>query len=127
MRREFPAKVRKAVFARASGKCEKCSAVLKTGEGEIDHILPDALGGKPELANAMLLCRICHVAKSGDDVRRVRKADRQKAIYVGSKKPAGKLRSRGFPPVAKAPKPSSKQALPPRQIYAAVQRRQMEE
>jgi 5-methylcytosine-specific restriction protein A len=36
-RREFPRKVRAAVFLRAGGCCEGCGARLKTGEGEVDR------------------------------------------------------------------------------------------
>ncbi|MFP1634121.1 HNH endonuclease [Zhengella sp. ZM62] len=115
-RSEFPAKVRKSVFARANGKCEKCAAALKTGEGEIDHILPCALGGEPTIANARLLCRVCHVEKTGDDVRRVRKADRQKAKQTGASRPKGKLKSRGFEPTEK-PRKIDKSALPPRRLF----------
>lgn len=110
-RAEFPAKVRKAAFARADGRCEKCSAVLKTGEGEVDHVLPDALGGEPVLANAQVLCRVCHVEKTADDVRRMRKADRQKAKQTGVSRPKGTMKSRGFVPTDKTRK-IDKNALP---------------
>jgi hypothetical protein len=45
-RREFSRKVRKQAIERANGKCENkaCGAVLKSGEAEIDHILPCELG-----------------------------------------------------------------------------------
>lgn len=36
-RREFPRKVKQAALDRAAGKCEKCTAVLKPREGEVDH------------------------------------------------------------------------------------------
>jgi 5-methylcytosine-specific restriction protein A len=121
-RREFPAKVRKAVFTRAAGKCEACSAVLKKGEGEVDHILPDALGGKPELANAMLLCRVCHKAKSGADVGRIRKADREQKKHLGITRPKQSIRSAGFPKPDK-PERVGKQALPPRPMFTMKETR----
>lgn len=107
-RREFPRKVRQAAIERAAGHCERCKAVLKVGEAEIDHILPDVLGGEPILANAMVLCRVCHKAKSADDIRRTRKADRVRDRRTGAMpKPLRPLVSRGFahtkPP--RAPKP----------------------
>ncbi len=104
MRKEFGAKVRKAVFNRAAGHCEKCKAALKTSEGELDHVLPDALGGEPVAANAMLLCRVCHVEKTGGDVKKIRKADRQRNNHTGAAQPKGKLKSAGFPAKAKAAK-----------------------
>jgi 5-methylcytosine-specific restriction endonuclease McrA len=116
-RKEFPQKVRKAVFARANGKCERCSAVLKTGEGEIDHVLPDGLSGKPELVNAMLLCRVCHLGKSGEDIRSMRRADRQNAMQTGVKRPTGTLQSKGFPQSPKKEKAPQRASLPPRSLY----------
>ena len=47
-RKEFSRKVKAAIIKRAAGRCEACKAALKPGEGDVDHILPDALGGKPE-------------------------------------------------------------------------------
>lgn len=111
-RSNFPAKVRKAAIDRANGKCEKCAAVLKTGEAEVDHILPDGLGGEPILANAQVLCRVCHKDKTGDDVRRMRKADRQKAKQTGAARPKGTMKSRGFDKTDK-PRKIDKTALPP--------------
>jgi 5-methylcytosine-specific restriction protein A len=102
MRLEFSRKVRAAIIARAAGKCEACTAVLKHGEGEVDHILPCALGGKPEAANGWLLCRVCHGEKTANDIRSMRKADRQRDKASGAVRPAGKIHSAGF---AKSPKP----------------------
>lgn len=120
-RRDFSRKVRKAAIARAAGHCEKCKATLKLREGEVDHILPDVLGGEPVLANAQVLCRLCHAEKSGDDLRRTRKADRQ------GDKASGAMRRRivDTPKMQSAPMPTSpraagrqpKQALPPKPMF----------
>lgn len=77
---EFTRKTRNQVFERAKGCCEnnRCGAVLKPGEGEYDHILPAELGGDASVANCMLLCRPCHKAKTADDIKRIRKSDRQR-------------------------------------------------
>jgi 5-methylcytosine-specific restriction protein A len=107
VRREFPRKVKSAALKRAAGKCDKCSAALKPREGDVDHILPDILGGEPTLANAQVLCRVCHAEKTADDVRRTRKADRARDKSTGAVRPAGKLANRGFPKSQK-PKPPSK-------------------
>lgn len=66
-RREFSRKVRAQAHLRANGRCEACSARLKLGEGEYDHILPDELGGEPTLENCKL---ICVVWPQGQDRRR---------------------------------------------------------
>jgi 5-methylcytosine-specific restriction protein A len=79
-RQEFPAKVKDQAFARSKGLCEKrgCGLPLQVGKFTYDHILPDALGGKPVLANCQVICRACDKIKTGEqDIPRIRKADRQ--------------------------------------------------
>lgn len=87
---EFSRKVRRQIIERAGGKCEKCGAVLKPGAGEIDHILAAELGGEATPANGRLLCKVCHKAKTADDVRRIRKADRQRDKATGAWKPSAR-------------------------------------
>lgn len=89
-RREFSRKVRAVVHLRAAGCCEACGARLKLGEGEYDHILPDVLGGEPTAENCKLICRVCHKAKTADDIRRIRKADRQRDRHTGAMKAASR-------------------------------------
>ncbi len=85
-RREFSRRDKLKIFARADGHCEGCGCKLWPGDAkEIDHTLPDALGGKPDIKNAKLLCHWCHKAKTKADVGRIRKADRQKATHQGLK------------------------------------------
>ena len=107
-RKEFPRKVKQAAIERANGHCEKCQAILKTGEGEVDHILPDALGGEPVLANAMVLCKTCHrgpEGKTAQDIRRIREADRARDKHSGAVRPSSKLATRD----KRAPKRLTKQ------------------
>ena len=122
-RKEFSRKVRLAAFTRANGCCEKCTRKLIGGElPEYDHILPDALGGKPTLENCQVLCAGCHAIKTGkEDVPRIRKSDRQRAAHVGAKLRNGAaLKSAGFTPAPKqlrASKPLSKIMPDRRPIY----------
>jgi len=95
-RLEFSRKVRKQIIDRADGKCEKCGSALKAGEGDADHILPSELGGKAEAANGQWLCKICHKAKTADDIKRIRKADRQRDKATGAVKPKGSMPNRGW-------------------------------
>lgn len=115
-RREFPRKVKQAALTRAAGRCEKCQAALKPREGEVDHILPDILGGEPVLSNAQVLCRVCHAEKSADDIRRTRKADKQRDKASGAIRPKQTIRSAPF---AKADKPERnvKPPLAPRILF----------
>lgn len=85
MRREFPAKVKVAAFQRANGNCEICGARLSVGKFRYDHKLPDALGGEPTLENCVVQCLGCDKPKTADDVRRIRKADRQRRNHIGAK------------------------------------------
>ena len=51
------AQIRREVYLRAQGKCEKCGS---THALEIDHIYPKALGGSDSAENLRLLCRHCN-------------------------------------------------------------------
>lgn len=117
MRREFPRKIKAAAIKRANGHCEKCSAALKPHEAEVDHILPDVLGGEPVLSNAQVLCRVCHAEKTAGDIRRTRKADRSRDKASGAVKPSSKLSTRNRPKA----KAVTKQSLPPRQLFKPIE------
>ncbi|HWD14187.1 MAG TPA: HNH endonuclease signature motif containing protein [Pseudochrobactrum sp.] len=113
---EFTRKIKAQIITRANGKCEKCSAILKAGEGEVDHILPCALGGEATVANGRLLCRVCHVEKTADDIRRVRKSDRQRD------KASGALRTKSALAGRKQPKPAlTKIVQKRRSLYEPIQ------
>lgn len=94
---EFNRKTRRIITDRAAGHCEKCKAVLKAHEGEIDHILPCELGGEATAANGRLICKVCHKEKTAVDVRRIRESDRQRDKASGVIRATGKMRSAGFP------------------------------
>lgn len=97
---EFTKKQRAEIWSRAAGRCEKCGAKLKVGEGEYDHVIPCALGGDATVNNAQLLCRVCHSGKTHKHDRpRISKAERQRAKFLGTwPKSRTPLRSRGFAP-----------------------------
>jgi 5-methylcytosine-specific restriction endonuclease McrA len=116
MRLEFSRKTKAIIIARAAGKCEACEAVLKPGEGDVDHILPCALGGEPTIANGRLICRVCHAEKTATDIRSIRKADRSRDKATGAIAPKQKIPGRGFP-VSQKPERPARPTLPPRQLY----------
>lgn len=122
-RLEFNRKTKAAIIARAAGKCEACEAVLKPGEGEVDHILPCALGGEPTVANGRLICRVCHVEKSATDIRRIRKADRARDKSTGAIAPKQKIRSAGFPVSQKSAARQTKIPLAPRALFKPADER----
>lgn len=54
--------------------CRHCRARdLVTPAVEVDHIKPKALGGKDEWDNTQSLCKQCHIEKTREDVRRIRR------------------------------------------------------
>jgi 5-methylcytosine-specific restriction endonuclease McrA len=112
-RKEFSKATKVEVIKRATKNgnvyCEACGALAK--KWEIDHVQPDGLCGSNLLANAQLLCRLCHVAKTKDDVARIAKAKRVEARALGVRK-RPTLKSRGFEKTAKPPKEPLR--LPPR-------------
>jgi 5-methylcytosine-specific restriction enzyme A len=119
-RREFSRKTRAQAFERAKGFCEGtgCGARLKPGEAQFDHILPAELGGEPALTNCQVLCHPCHKAKTADDIRRIRKGDRQRDRETGAmpKSP------RGFRTTVKSPAVSRHAPLPPKQLFREATR-----
>jgi len=80
----FSRKQRAEIALRAGGCCEKCSARLKVGEGDADHILPVELGGESVIENGQWLCRVCHKGKTANDVRMIRKSDRLRDHHSGA-------------------------------------------
>jgi hypothetical protein len=65
----------------------------------------------------MAICVQCHRFKTRNDVRQIRKSDRQRDKASGVVRPTGKLRSAPFPKSEKAAKRQSKPTLPPRNLY----------
>lgn len=115
-RLEFSRKTKAAIIARAAGRCEACSAVLKPGEGDVDHILPCELGGQPTAANGRLICKPCHKDKTAADVRQIRKSDRQRDKATGAARKPATIKSQGFARAEKQPKLATK-SLAPRALY----------
>lgn len=87
-RSEFNRKTRQLALDRAAGHCEVCTTPLATGKYIFDHRLPDALGGTNTLENCIVQCKACDAPKTKADIQRIRKADRQRAHYAGTKTPS---------------------------------------
>lgn len=90
MRREFPAKVKLAVYERClrNGKphCEDCGKLI-LGLPQYDHRTPDGLGGEPTIENCQALCGSCHRIKTHEHDRPIMaKADRQRKKAAGIKR-----------------------------------------
>jgi 5-methylcytosine-specific restriction endonuclease McrA len=110
-RREFPDSVKKAVRERAGYRCEypECdnSAI------EVDHIIPEALGGTSTYDNAQLLCTACHARKTKLNNKMVLKADK-KGGRVGQ---YARRKKRGGSSI-----PAKKNAWPPKGSRKIVSR-----
>jgi len=86
-RQEFPPRVKADAFTRAAGRCEKCTARLFVGKFAYDHVIPDAMGGKPTLENCEVLCNACHGVKTNTkDVPAIAKVKRIRAKHYGIRK-----------------------------------------
>lgn len=57
---KIPTKLRKAVLRRDGHQCQECGS---TQNLHVDHIYPEALGGKATMENLQALCRSCNCRK----------------------------------------------------------------
>ena len=128
-RTNFSKAVQRQAIARAAGQCEgllptgeRCPCRLQPGRFQVDHILPDGLGGPSILANAQVLCTACHIAKTARDVERIAKAKRQADAHAGVQDPHARALPVGRPlpsarPACRASTPLSKPLPPRRPLY----------
>lgn len=65
-RTKIPKKLRLAVTSRAQERCEFCLVRKRLVYGlmEVDHIIPESVGGATNLANLCLTCRWCNNFKA---------------------------------------------------------------
>ncbi len=59
--------IRYEVLSRAKFRCELCGISAEEKNLEVDHILPQSLGGKDDIANYQALCYSCNAAKRNTD------------------------------------------------------------
>jgi 5-methylcytosine-specific restriction endonuclease McrA len=118
-REEFSARVKRAAFKRAGGKCEGCERPIVKGRHEFDHDVEAWEGGDASLENCKVLCSggaaSCHSIKSKRATARRAKADAQKAQANNLKGPKKKF--------DRPPKPErvSKPLPPRRAMYKEIE------
>jgi len=99
-RRKLSRAEKMAIMARQGWLCGcGCDGPVWPGAHvEYDHVLARALGGVEALDNFDCLIRHCHRLKTGEDITRIAKAERQ-ARRTGKQKPGRNkraLKGRGF-------------------------------
>ena len=57
------AKDKRQLFDHQKRKCVYCGNEYKYGQLEIEHMVPEVLGGQDNIRNCQLACRICNQAK----------------------------------------------------------------
>jgi diadenosine tetraphosphate (Ap4A) HIT family hydrolase len=62
-----PDSLRFLALKAAGGRCQLCGASAKDRPLDVDHIIPQARGGKNELANLQVLCSKCNRSKRDQD------------------------------------------------------------
>jgi len=117
----IPNGVKLRIWNSANGQCQICTRKMAAGDVKhYDHIIPLADGGRHSEANLQIACVACHADKTAEEATdRAKVRSKAKAI-LGIKRPAGKIKSPGFPITEKAESRSSKQPLPPRVLYAGA-------
>lgn len=75
LRKDFAASVKLAVRHRANYICEYPGC--DNSAVEVDHIVPEGLGGLSTYDNAQLLCTACHARKTKLDSKMMVKADKK--------------------------------------------------
>ncbi|MBS0257214.1 MAG: HNH endonuclease [Proteobacteria bacterium] len=124
-RTEFSRKTKQEALQRSGLRCEaagtrygfeeaqRCNCSLSLGV-QYDHAVPDALGGDNSLDNCLAICVQCHRFKTRNDVKQIAKSNRQRDKASGVIRPAGKIKSPGFP---KAEKPKKAVVYRPVTFY----------
>jgi 5-methylcytosine-specific restriction endonuclease McrA len=79
-------KRRAEVFRDAGGICHLCSRKIAPGEPwDVEHPKAIGLGGADDKTNWLPAHKDCHAGKSREDIRIMRKADRQMKKAIGVK------------------------------------------
>jgi 5-methylcytosine-specific restriction enzyme A len=102
---------RRAILKSGDGKCHICSGPI-TGDWEVEHVIPLAMGGSDELANKRPAHAKCHRSKTNADLGNLAKAKRREAIQLNVKADKPKIPQRQKPE-----RIMTKAALPRRPLY----------
>jgi 5-methylcytosine-specific restriction enzyme A len=83
----IPPRVKLRVWNRCIGRCSECTRKILPGmEYEFDHIVALINGGRNTEKNLALLCKLCHLRKSGNDVALKATVYRKRTKHLGIKR-----------------------------------------
>lgn len=86
-RKKLSPTARAIVFRDNGGVCYLCGRKVAPGEDwQVEHPLAVALNGPQDLASLKVVHVDCHKPKTAEDIRRIRKADRNAKRAAGIKK-----------------------------------------
>ena len=112
---KVPPRVRIRIFEREGGKCHLSGRKIAPGElWDLDHKVALVNGGLHSESNLFPALRDKHKEKTREDVAEKSEIAAIKGKHLGAVKPAGKIKSAGFPD---RPKREPKHSLPPRAMY----------
>lgn len=112
-------KVRQRILEAAKGLCHICGGAIEGKGWHADHVPPLKDGGENRESMIRPAHEKCHRLLTAKQAVERAPVERQKMKHTGAIRPAGKLRSAGFPKRAKPER--SIRTLPPRQIYTEDQ------
>lgn len=104
-RKRRSARERERLFLLHGGRCYLCGVKIKAGEAwELEHRIPWELTRDESDENVLPAHVGCHKVKSVDDIRGIRKADRQRLKHTGCwPKSRARIPSRGFQTARRIP------------------------
>lgn len=102
------------IFEAHKGQCVLCGGKIDGTKDQwiIEHIRALGLDGEDKDENCGPAHETCRRIKDKDDVARISKAKRVKALHVGARVPKGAIQSPGFPRTDKPAKSSRWDFLP---------------
>jgi 5-methylcytosine-specific restriction endonuclease McrA len=111
-----PPRIRQRIFDDCGGKCHICGVVIIGKKWAMDHVTALVNGGENRQSNLKPVHITCHAIKTASDVAEKAKIAAIRGKHIGAVRPSSKLATRDKP---KQPKPVTKPALPPRNLYGA--------
>lgn len=111
-----PATVRQRILERANFTCHVCQGQIDKPGWHADHVPPLKDGGENRESKIKPAHDVCHRRLTAQQAVERAPIERKKLAHTGAARPAGNLKSRGFPALAKPVRENTK-SLPPRAMF----------